>query len=452
MQADWMLATALLGGTRAMRAAGKTYLPQWPNEDDKSYQTRLQTSTLFPAFKRTVETLTGKPFSKPITVGDDVPEIIKEWTEDVDLEGRNLDAFAADVMEHALAHGICGILVDHPVKPEGVKTQADEKAIKLRPYFVHVKANQLIGWVASRVNGEWTILQLRILECVEEPDGGFGTTEIQQIRVLEPGKWSTYRKNKLKPEQWDLFDNGVTTLDFVPFVPVYGQRTGFMTGKSPLIELAFMNVEHWQSASDQRTILHVARVPILTIIGIDDDKFKLTIGASAAVKIPLGGDMKYVEHTGAAITAGQSDLDKLEERMVSAGSELISIRQTGPKTATQVSSENEGNKCALQRITSALDDALNLALEYMAIWVGLEEGGHVNIFKDFAAILPYGNEMTGLLSAVQMGLISKKTAIIEMKRRGILAPEVDSDIEQEEIDAQGPNLGALDPNKQGQES
>lgn len=39
-------------------------------------------------------------------------------------------------------------------------------------------------------------------------------------------------------------------------------------GKPPLIELAHLNVKHWQSQSDQDNILHVIRVPILVRIGI----------------------------------------------------------------------------------------------------------------------------------------------------------------------------------------
>jgi hypothetical protein len=38
-----------------------------------------------------------------------------------------------------------------------------------------------------------------------------------------------------------------------------------MMGISPLRDLAYLNVKHWQSQSDQDTILHVARVPILAI-------------------------------------------------------------------------------------------------------------------------------------------------------------------------------------------
>jgi hypothetical protein len=51
--------------------------------------------------------------------------------------------------------------------------------------------------------------------------------------------------------------------DYIPFVPLYGTRLAFMMGISPLRDVAYLNVKHWQSQSDQDTILHVARVPIL---------------------------------------------------------------------------------------------------------------------------------------------------------------------------------------------
>lgn len=442
MQADLILAAALMGGTRAMRAAGETYLPKWPNEDAESYKTRLATSVLFPAFKRTVFTLAGKPFSKPLTIGEDVPPQLVEWAEDIDLEGRNLHTFAHDLMKCALSQGLCGILVDYPVKPEGVRTKADEQSAGLRPYFVHIKPEQLIGWISDRVAGKWVIQQLRILETVQEPSGEFATKEVKQVRVLEPGTWATYRQDPKKPDVWIAHQSGTTTLKYVPFVPVYGDREGFMIGKSPLIEVAHMNVEHWQSASDQRTILHVARVPILAIIGAEDDKFELTLGASTAIKLPMNGDMKYVEHTGAAISAGQNDIDKLEERMRQAGAELLVIKPMAV-TATQVSTENAVGMCALQSIASGLEDAIDSGLQMMADWSGQPEGGHVTLFADYAS-----NNLTDasaqlIVTAQQGGLISKETAISELKRRGTLAAEVSPEDEAAAIEAEGPSLGNM---------
>jgi hypothetical protein len=439
MEPDWELARALLGGTRAMRAAGKQYLPKWPNEEEAAYNCRLATAVLFPAYKRTVETLTGKPFSEPLTIGDDVPAQMAEWLQDADLRGRNIDAFAADLMEAALGYGICGILVDYP-KAEGLKTVADERAAGVRPYFIQIYPWQVLGWRDEYVNGAWKLTQLRLMECVDAPDGAYGIRKIDQVRVLTPGAWELFRQNDKK--EWVLFDKGTTTLKIIPYVPVYGQRADFMVGKPPLIEVANLNVAHWQSSSDQQTILHVARVPILAVIGVDDDKWSMAVGASSAVKIPLAGDMKFVEHSGKAIEAGANELESLEERMRQAGAELLVLRP-GKITATQTATENAVGMCALHRIAQNLEDALDQALQIMALWIGEQSGGHIELFKDFGAAALAEASTQLLLDATSANKLSDETFFAEMQRRGIVSPDIDWQDEKEKIDAQGPPLGAM---------
>lgn len=445
MQAAWTLAGALLGGTDAMRAAGEQFLPKFPAEDESSYQDRRKTAVLFPAYQRTVATLTGKPFSKPLTLGDDVPATLVGYSENIDLEGRNLHTFAADIMEGALGLGLGLILVDYPQRPEEVRTLADEQKLGLRPYMVQIHPMQVLGWKKRKVKGEWTLAQFRFMECVEEDDGEYATTEVEQVRVLEPGKWQTHRKND--KGDWVLFDEGLTTLDYIPLAVAYGQRTGFMTAKPPLLEMAHLNVAHWQSASDQQTILHVARVPILAAIGVDDT-FGLVVGTKSAVKMPLNADLKYVEHTGAAIDAGSKDLKDLEERMRQAGAELLVI--DSKLTATQVSSENAVAMCALQRIGESVEDAIDQALQMMADWVGEAKGGHVTLFKDYAAANLSDASTQMIKDWVTAGLLSKEAAFHELQRRGAISADLVWDDVKEQIDMEGPSLGMMgDPNNLG---
>jgi hypothetical protein len=440
MQADWGLVRVLLGGTAAIREAGERYLPKNHSEEREAYEARLKSSTLFPGFSRTVKTLAAKPFSKALAFGDDVPEQIQEYCEDVDLEGQNLHAFSSKVMQNVLAYGLHGVLVDFPpVVP--ARNLEEERQTGARPYFVSIKAEQLLGWRASRVGGRWVIDQLRYMEAVDEPDGEFADACIKQVRVLEPGKWRTFRMDA-RTQKWVMHEEGVTSLPYVPFVPFYGERTGFMSGKPPLIELAHLNVEHWQSASDQRNILHVARVPILAVIGDIPETFSLAIGSSGAANLPAGCDMKFVEHTGQAIGAGKEDLEALEERMRQAGAELLVLKR-GNATATEIATDNAIGMCALQEIVQSFEDSLDQCLQIMADWVRLPEGGHVTVFNDFGAASLADASAELLLKAQQGGIVSKPTFINEMKRRGILSAEVDAEDESERIAEDGPSLGDM---------
>ncbi|WP_434033708.1 DUF4055 domain-containing protein [Cupriavidus sp. a3] len=432
MKTSLPLIRALLGGTGAMRAAGKDYLPQWPNEEKKSYDARLGVATLFPAYSRTVEVLAGKPFSKPLTLSDDVPTRIQEWCEDIDLQGRNLHSFAANLCEEALGPGLCGILVDFPTtEGQGLRTQAAEQAAGVRPYWIEVKLDNLLGWRSKRINGVDMLTQLRLLEVVTEDDGEFGEKHVEQVRVLTPGAWATYRKveGSTDKDDWSLFDQGATTLKVIPFVPVYGKRKAFMIGVPPLLDLAHMNVEHWQSKSDQQTILHVARVPILfaKLLGSETE---ITVGANSAVKAEdRDADMKFVEHGGQAIEAGRKSLLDLEDQMRQAGAELLVIKP-GNITESQTLADNEQGACALQRIAGDLEDAIDAALQFTAEWVGEADGGHVTVFKDFGAAT-LAEASADLLQKMNVaGTLSDETLFEEMQRRGMIRPDLKWEDEQ----------------------
>lgn len=444
MAEDWSLIEALMGGTKTMRRAGKKYLPQWPAEDQPSYNARLATATLFPAYSRTISVLSSKPFSKPITIGEDVPKKFEPWLENVDLQGRNLHAFAADLCANALGYGFCGILVDYP-PAEGVRTVAEERAAGVRPYFVHITHNAVLGWRAEKTTGGFRLTQLRLLEIVEEPDGAFAVKTVEQVRVLEPGTWKVYRKAITEGgvETWTIFKEGTTSLDLIPFVPIYGRRKDFMIGAPPMMELAHANVEHWQSKSDQQTILHVARVPMLFAKDIGADT-PIVVGAGAMISASSkDADVKYVEHSGKAIEAGRMSLLDLEDRMRQTGAELLVIKP-GNTTEVQTLADNEQGMCDLQRLVQQLEDALDSALAFMGMWVGEKETGHVTIYSDFGAATLAEASAQLLFEMKADGSLSHPTLLKEMQRRGILSPDVDVDAEVAEASAE---LAAREPQR-----
>lgn len=447
MECDWELIEALVGGTPAMRKSSTKYLPMFPNEDGLSYEFRRSTATLFPAYRRTVSVMASKPFSKQLTLSEDAPDLIREWAEDIDLQGVNLHTFAADMFAESF-YGLAGILVESPKGSEESNkrspTVAEQRAAGTRPYWVRVKHNQLLGWKKGPdAKGITALTQLRIMECDEVNEGRFGVKMVKQVRVLEPGKWETWREKEVRGrKEWRLYDKGSTGVDFIPFVPLYGLRKAFMSGEPTLRELAYLNCKHWQSQSDQDNILHVSRVPILfaKLMG----NTAITVGASQAVKSDdMNADMKFVEHSGQAIGAGKESIEALEEQMIQSGAELL-VAKPGQRTATEDDNDAEGNRCDLQRQAEGFEDALDLALYYTAKFASLDTGGKVSLFKDYAARTLSDASAQLVLSMQQSGLITKKTALTEMQRRGTLSPDIDPDAELKLADEEGPKPGNED--------
>jgi hypothetical protein len=435
MQPDWDKIDALVGGTKAMRAARETYLPKFPAEDEESYDYRVKTSTLFNGLGRTLENMAAKPFAEAITFTD-IDAVAEEWLDDIDQCGNNITVFAHSVFLEGLAKGLTHILVEFPPtkNEDGTSmypTKAAEDAAGVRPYMVHIKPRQIIDAIPVRgKGGAQEIGQVRFMERVEEPptEGQFGTTSVDQIRVLEPGRWATYRESKAPGAQkdtWLLHEQGVTSLNYVPMFTFYTKRTGFMTATPPLIDLADLNIKHWQSSSDQDSILHTARVPLLAITGLNEGD-EIKIGAKSFLRLPLNADAKYVEHSGAAIEAGRQSLQDLENQMRAMGAELLVETQVST-TATQNNIEDDEAKCQLSRMVQGLEDTLDNAFGAMHDYKKMEYKGDLDIFDDFASdalMATAGPFILALIQMVNSNLISKEDAFNEMQRYGILNPDL----------------------------
>ena len=444
MRADWAVVAPLMGGTKAMRAAGKALLPQYPGEEDDVYKQRLAQSTLLPAYSETVSNMADRVFAEPLQIGDDVPEEIAQWCLDVDRAGNDLNAWAVDWFRTGLSHGICHALVEYP-RAENVRTRADEIAAGLRPYAVLIRPEQVLGWRSE--GGQLT--QFRYLEAVEEADGEFGVASVDQVRVLEPGSWKVYRQDQ--DGKWYMHEEGATSLSRIPLVTYYTGRTGFMTARPPLIELAHLNVKHWQSQSDQDNILHTIRVPILVRIGMEQrydpngqplpSEFK--VGAGTLTDLPTGGDMKFVEHTGAAVEAGRTALQDLLDEMRMAGAKLLQKDKQQTKTATQAEEEAAQELSPLARMAGQFADALAQLLQFMADYRGIADGGSVEMRGNFDADFMPEVSLPTLVQMANSGMLSKETLFTEMQRRGVVSDEYDWKDELERIEQQGPALGSL---------
>lgn len=446
----WRLACALLGGTEAMRAAGKDFLPQYERETDEAYRIRLGRSTLLNYFGKTVKTLAERPFAEPVKLGQNFPAQLAAIEDDVDGLGHDLTAFLRAVFKDAIAKGFSHIFVDFPaVDPEQVKTVADEQARKLRPYFVHIPAESLIASYAETVDGKEVLAHVRWREC-EVVREGFGERTIERVRIWERDHWELWEGKQQGGGlvKYEPVANGPNTLGFIPLATFYaGHRDGLMIAKPPLQDLADKNVEHWQSSSDQRNVLGVARFPILTATGIDqNDGAQIALGPKRllAAKSP-DARFAYLEHQGHAISAGRQDLEDIKDEMAMLGVELL-VRRQGAPTATEKAINTEQGNCELQSMANDCADTVELAFSFAAKWLKLEVGDEqleVEIEADVGVDESSTQDLDALNKARAAREISRAAFLAELKRRGVLMADFDAEADAERLAEEGPSLGAL---------
>jgi hypothetical protein len=368
MSISWELIHDLLGGTQAMREAGEKWLPREPREE--SYNARLNRSILYNGYRDTRNKLANRPFSHEIQFNE-IPEELEYLKDDVDATGRPFSSFAKELMSDLLDYGIAHIFVDHTAISEieegETLTKADEERIGVRVLFNIVHPPNLIGWQTEVVNKKVKLKQIRIKETVIEPSGGFGDVEVTYVKVYYEDSWEKYelKQDQDKQDYWDLVDQGTFTLGKISLTTIYANRTGYMTAEPSLMDLAWLNLAHWQSYSDQRNILRLSRFGILFGRGFPKDLVgqPLPIGPSKAfITDKTDADLKYVEHTGNSIEAGAKDIEDIEIKMEILGQQPL-MRSSNLSTATAKRIDESRNVSQLKTWVKNLEEGLRKALE-----------------------------------------------------------------------------------------
>ena len=421
-EADLAIVRDCYVGTKAVRLKSTTYLPQFPAEDNDSYVARLNQSVFFNAFKRTIQGLTGLVFRKNLTLGEDVDAVMRSHLENVDNQGTHIDVFAKNLLEAGLRDGHTYVFVDMP-KTDGVTNLAQERAAAIRPYWVHYLKDQVINWQTQEVNGQVILTQVTIEECRIDVVGRFEEREVRQYRVLVPGGYFLYeveegRKGEA-PKVIEI-ESGTTSLDYIPLFAFYADKQGYFCSMPPLLDLANENLRHYRLRSDLDNIMHVCNVPILAAMGRPNAEEPLTISKSV-VDLPIEGDLKYTEHSGAAIGAAQAELEKSLSMMASLGLMLLSDQQDKPaQTATESSYKNQSELSTLSGVARSLQDTLEAALAAHADYINAQPGS-IEVNKDFG-IFTLSPQLLQTLSAMEIENQYKLEWVWDLMERGGMMP------------------------------
>jgi hypothetical protein len=458
---------ALLGGTEAMRAAGGIYLPKYERETQRHWEERLWRNVLTNYTDITSEHLTGQALKVPPEPDQDVPANVVELLEDVDGQGTGLVVFARKVFQDGINKAFTHVLVDYPsVSTFEGRTLEDDRSENLRPYWIHVPPENVIFAHSEVVDGKEVLTHVRIYEQTSHVVG-WEETFVNQIRVLrrlpnDDGDVKVFyeiweeRKVKGNKTAWVQVDGGVMDIDEIPLVTFYTDRQGFMCGKPPLTDLAYLNVAHWQSSSDQRNVLTVSRFPMLAASGATDDgdEGQTQVGPHSFLYMPdPQGKFYYVEHSGKAIEAGRNDLKDLEEQMAGYGAEFMRKRPANEAASSRYL-ESAESLSTLQVWVLDFKDALENMLRLTGRWLGLEgdSGGSIVLETDDIGMSEAdGKHLDALDKARARREISRAAYLYELKRRGVLSEDFDieEDAELLEDEAPSPDLPGMFGQEQG---
>jgi len=390
-QDSLQLVRDLWGGTRTVRSAAQRYLPREPQEDAQNYMVRLRRSVFFNVFRNTVEGLAGFVFRKDPLMDDDVPPVMAEHWENIDNAGTHGDVFARELLVDAMTAGHAAILVEFPKTPEGVTlTLGDEQELKLRPYWVAIKKDAIVSVRMAAVNGIETLTQIVLREQTYVADGAYGVRSQLRYRVLfrdlDTGVVGWRLEGITEEKALVVYDSG--TFNNQSAIPIAEVRTAGSVSawesQPQFLDLAYLNVAHYQQWSDYATSIHKTNVPIFVTTGVDLDGVPLTVGPNVGLNFSAP-DAKafYVSHDGAALGASKAALDDLKNDMAQLGLAALSSSKRTAETATAKEIDKSASDAALSVTARGLQDAIEQALKFHAAYLKLPEGGSIQINREF---------------------------------------------------------------------
>ena len=425
MMKGWEIMKAVTEGTEYLRENSEAFLPLEPREDYDAYLARVNRAVFSPFTQRLIRAATGLVLRKPITLTGD-----PYWTEmfkmDVDGCGSDLDEYARRILMCSLTYGQSHILVDYPA-PSGAVSLAEERQQNRRPYWIEVDPNNLYGWRLDRESNYGNLIQVRLGEKAVLPDGQFGEKVFDQVRVIEPGSYRVFRKKEQIEEMYDVSDgssagsfeagssdkdykqveSGEFSLGEIPLVTIYSGKTDNLVSKPPLLDIAYLNLAHFQRQADLIHSLHVASQPMLVMEGYDDQTKDLAISVNYAMATQPGNKIYYVEPASSAFDAQSAEIKELQMQMATLGISTLSQQKFVAESADARRLDRVDTNSMLAMVSMELEQKLQKAFNLSAEYVGIEPP-EVKISRDFDIERLIGQDITALTSLFDQQVIDRE--------------------------------------------
>ena len=418
MEPGWLLIEQLMKGTRGIRQGHRKFLPQFPRESDESYDNRLQKSVLSPFTKRLELMLAGMLTRKPVRLTD-VSDVVTEQLFDVDLQGNDLQQWLFNTARIALRYGHVGVLVDAPAAGQNG-----------RPYWVSYSPREILGFRTEITEGQQKLTMLRLAETITVADGKYGEKDVERVRVLTPGAYEIHEKDD--KGDYNIVDEGTTSLNEIPFAVAYANRTGVLESMPPLDDIAELNLQHYQVSSDLSNILSVSAIPLLAIYGFPQSAEEISAGASEALALPESARSEYIEPSGNSFDAQFKQLEQIENKINGLGlAAVLGAKLVGETAEAKRIDRSQGDSTMMvvaQQMQDMIDNCLRFHAEYMQQPVA----GSSQVNRDFLGQRLEPQEIQSLLQLYTAGTITQETLLNELANGDVLSE--DFDIE-EEIEA-----------------
>lgn len=452
-------------GQHAVHAKRTRYLPQLKGQTIEEYDSYLRRALYYNATGRTIDSMSGLIFRRPPKV--EIPEAAQYLQDDIDTSGTPLTAFSENVVEELLQVGRIGLLTEYPTAP-GIRTQAEEQAAGVRPYIKTYCAESLINWRVERIGNRSMLTMAVLFEHADEVADEYTTKKVEQWRVLKLGQGVDESGKPLgsriyTQEVWQkavavagvesqfILKESLTPLMggkpmlYIPFLVCGPMGVDFAVKKPPILDLADVNLSHYQSTADYEHGLHFTGLPTPYVTGHTFEPGQtVALGSTdmLAFRDPQS-QVGFLEFKGEGLKQLSNRLLEKENMMAALGARLLVAEKRAAETAETAAIHRSGENSVLASLAIAASMAITQSINWALEWAGLTPDAKVELNTDYLVSGLTAGDLTALVATWQAGGIAKSTLYDNLQRGEIARQNVSFEDEEAEIALEGPPLGVL---------
>lgn len=423
----WQLMRDALAG----EVAKEKYVPKLSDQEAEEYSAYVGRAEFYNATARTQVALTGLLFAKPPKV--ELPEALKSIGENISLDDDTLEALAKNIANECLSVGRCGVLVDLPSVEKADYSKLEAERLNLRAYATLYKAENIINWKTTKINGSNVTSLVVLAETYAEPTQDEFVDKIKtRYRVLDLHE-GYYRQRVFSETKAGNFEvvseiypsaNG-QKLEYLPFTFFNVNDLKTAVEKPPLLDLAKINISHFRSEVDLEHGTHFTALPTPYVTGYQGESSeKLKIGSTAVWVInDPSAKVGFLEFSGAGLSTLENRIAVKEKRMSILGARLLLDEKKTAEATETLQMRKSGENAVLTNVASTISEGIVSFLKDIAFFENIASENLIyEINTDYNLTMIEPQLLAQIIAGIQSGDIPNEV-LYDALLKGELMPE-----------------------------
>jgi hypothetical protein len=395
---DWRMIRDCIAGEKHIKRRGTYYLPRLEDMSQNEYRDYVDRATFFNMVGRTLNGMVGTVFRRQPRVLN-LPTDLEENSQKIGKDLSPLHLVIKDLVTEVLTTGRAGVLLDMAPEPNTT------------PYLATYIAENIIDWDVIEIEGRWEMASVLLRELVLDRDEMMSTGRRQykanyRKLVLEPDfefgspwvyrqyVWSDHSANMAPdfnagPDYVFTPVNRGVPFDRIPFRFFGPSSNGMGIEKSPLLDIANLNISHYRTYAHLEHGRFYTGLPVYYAQVSDGQQSpEYRVGPGVVWEVPPGNTPGILEFNGHGLKSLENALDFKEQHVSALGGRILGVRGTAvSESDNQVKFKERNEQSILLNVTDAATKGLTDLLRLWAMWQDASEAQvsqiKVEINQDF---------------------------------------------------------------------